>query len=245
MDTSALARLGLHPNDLKVFTAIAELGKTKTGAIMEYTGVGSSQTYLSLGRLVKRGLVSYQVRNNVRYYQAEIPDELIGEARQNVAQLEQLSESIVRAPHVVERNYINTYEGRDGFNKAFLRFMESADEHERILITGFTHSVPHLRELRSFLYRYNMLAEAKHCTMQMVMDTKFRHSLEERTGKAYVVRFLSSRYFTPCATSVSKSEVLLSVWGDHPLAISINEPATVESFRKNFELLWASAKPKE
>lgn len=242
MDTTALARLGLHPNDLKVFTTIATLGKTKTGAIMQHSGVGSSQTYLSLGRLIKRGLVSYQVRNNVRYYQAELPDALLEEARKNVSALESLSDELVHTPFAAERNVVNTFETKAGLKKALLRHVDQLEKKEEISILGYSSRVPNLRELRLFLRRCNELAEAKKCSMRMILDSKFRNSLGERIGPLYKIRFLPSQYFTPAAQNICKREILLSVWGEHPLAISITEPSTVESFRKSFELLWASAK---
>lgn len=242
MNTTALTRLGLHPNDQRVFAAIATLGKTKTGAIMQSSGVGSSQTYLSLGRLIKRGLVSYQVRNNVRYYQAELPDSLLEEARKNVSELEHLSEELVRTPFVAERNVVNTFETKAGLKKALLRHVDQLERKETISIVGYSSRVPDRRELRLFLRRCNELAEAKKCSMRMILDSKFRGSLGERVGPLYKIRFLPTQYFTPAAQNICKREVLLSVWGAHPLAISISEPAAIASFQKNFDFLWDIAK---
>lgn len=242
MDTRALARLGLKPNDIAVFKAIAELGKTKTGAIMQASGIGSSQTYLSLGRLIKRGLVSYQVRNNVRYYQAEVPDTLIEDARTTISALEEVKREIVRAPTTSARNFVNTFETTDGFKKALLRHVDLVGRGETLSIIGFSSRVSNQRELRAFLTRCNAIAESKRCTMRIILDEKFRSNLSELRGPRYVVRYLPASYFTPSALNICKREVVLSVWGDNPIAISITEPTVIKSFLINFEAQWESAK---
>jgi sugar-specific transcriptional regulator TrmB len=240
MKTGILKKFGLHENDVYVYEALFGLGRSKTGPIITKSGVGSSQTYLSLARLVQRGLASYQVKNNVRYYQAELPDVLIDESKKNVLELEALSQEI--QDHTIEkaeRNVINTYEGKDGFRKAFSRqYLELVENNETIYIVGFTKNVSNLRELRNFLKKPNQIAEDKHCAIKMVLDERFRDSLEEREGPQYEIRFLSPQHFTPMGTSICKKEVLLSVWGKTPLAISISEPTVVKSFKQNFEVLW-------
>ena len=243
METSILRRSGIHENDIKVYEALLGLGVSKTGAIIGASGVGSSQTYLSLTRLTKRGLVSYQVRNNVRYYRAELPDTLIEESRKGVAELEALSKELAARPKMREsRNFVNTFETKDGFKKALLRHVDLVEPKEVLCIIGFSSKVSNLRELRSFLARCNALAEAKRCTMRMILDEKFRNSLGERMGKQYTVRYMPPAYFTPSALNICSREVVLSVWGPHPIAISITEPAVIQSFQLNFESLWEIAK---
>ena len=244
MDTQILEHLGLHKNDTRVYKTLLSLGRVKTGDIINCSGVGSSQTYLALDRLIKRGLVSYQVRNNVRHYQAELPTLLVEESKQTIAALEKLSEDISSLPLThKKRNFVNTFEGRDGFKKAFLQHIENTKEGEALSIIGYVHRVTNLRELRFFLKKCNELAVARTCSMRMILDEKFRHSLGERTGPEYEIRFMPSRYFSPCATNLCGNEVLLSVWGDEPLAISISLPSVVHSFAQNFDSLWETAKP--
>lgn len=243
MNINILKKVGLSTNEIKVYEALLTLGRSKTGSVIHRSEVGSSQTYQALTSLVKRGLVSYQVRNNVRYYQAELPDVLIEDTRQSVLALEGLSQEIKdSAIRKESRNFINTFEGKDGFRKAFsMQYEDLVEEGETLYITGFKKSVPSLRELRNFLKKPNQVAEEKGCVIKMVLDEHFRNNLEEREGDAYEVRFLPSQYFTPMGISVCKKEVLMSVWGGQPMAISIAEPSVVKSFMKNFEVLWELA----
>lgn len=242
MDNTALIRLGLTVNDVSIFTALASLGKAKTGAIMATSGIGSSQTYLSLGRLIKRGLVSYQVRNNVRYYQAEVPDTLIHDAEETMRSLEYIKKSIVKAPLVTERNFVNTFETKDGFKKAFLRHIDTLKRGAHISIIGFSTKIPDARSLHQFLDRCNEIVVEKRCSVRLILDERVRGTKAVPKAARITVRFMPASQFAPSAVNISEDEVLLSVWGKNPIAISITEPSVVQSFQSNFETQWSVAK---
>lgn len=243
METGILRELGLSKNEIETYIALTKLGSSKTGPLMRLTGIGSSQTYTSLDSLIARGLISYTVRNNVRHYRAEPPTTLVENETRKISALKTLADEMARlTPKEQTRNFVNAFERKDGFRKAFLAHTEHLKPGEELRITGYSARVPGLRELRSHLYRYNRMIEAKRCTMRMILDENFRHSLGERVGPAYTIRFLNSDYFTPSAMSISKREVVISVWSKYPIAISISEPSIVEGFANNFESLWKIAK---
>lgn len=243
MEARILHELGLSDNEVDTYLALAGLGTSKTGPIMRRTGIGSSQTYASLDALIAQGLISYTVRNNVRHYRAEPPATLVENEMRKLAALKKLADEMrALEPKTQARNFVNTFERKDGFRKAFLRHTEQLRPGEELRITGYSARVSNLRELRSYLYRYNKMIEAKRCTMRMILDESFRHSLGERVGPAYNIRFLHSDYFTPSALSISKSEVVISVWSKYPVAITISEPSVVNGFANNFESLWKVAK---
>lgn len=242
MDTSVLKELGLSRNEVSTYLAIMRLGVSKTGPIQKLTGIGSSQTYASLQTLIAQGLISYTVRNNVRHYRAEPPHTLVDNELRRISALKKLAEEMKRMKTTPpSRNFVNAFERKDGFRKAFLRHAELLKNGEEVRIIGYSARVPRLRELRSLLYHYNKMIESKHCTMRMILDENFRTSLGERVGPAYTIRFLHSDYFTPSAMSISKQEVVISVWSKYPLAISITEPSVVDGFANNFESLWKVA----
>ncbi|MEK6887971.1 MAG: helix-turn-helix domain-containing protein, partial [Candidatus Aenigmatarchaeota archaeon] len=58
MDVSALEGIGLTNAEIKVYLALLELGATKTGLLIEKSGLQSSVVYSALARLMEKGLVS-------------------------------------------------------------------------------------------------------------------------------------------------------------------------------------------
>jgi len=246
-NTSILSRFGLNRNDILIYDTLLHLGRSKTGPIIKETGVASSRVYASLLNLVNRGLVSYQVRNNIKYYKAELPDQLIEEAGRDTEELKALSKTLADFPiSHIDRNEINTYEGVHGFKMAFAQNTQALEPKEVICVIAFNGS-EYIRsqELRLFFKNtIDPMMAKKKCIGKMIMGKKLYQIIKkERTNMSiYKVRHLPSNYVIPYTLNISNREVLLSVWGDKPIVFSIKNPIVVASFKKNFDFLWSMAK---
>ena len=240
-----LKNFGLADNDIFVYRALLTLGPSKTGPIIRRSGVGSSRTYESLARLSAKGLVSYEVSNNVRFYRAEPPTELLKESFQNLAELSKLEKAVKQTViEKVSRNFINTYTGKKAFRMAFLQNVESLRRGETISVIAYGKQAGRSRELRSFLKSLDGLMASKKCKMRMILEKGMRSILEsDRHYKAYITRYLPQGYFGPMAVNISGEQVMLSTWGEEPIAIVIKNPVIVKSYANNFEFLWEIAKP--
>ncbi|MDB5259257.1 MAG: TrmB family transcriptional regulator [Candidatus Taylorbacteria bacterium] len=251
MKTDILSRYGLNKNDIAVYDALLRIGRSKTGLIIRETRIVSSRVYESLRILVGRGLVSYQARNNIKYYQAESPDQLIEEASKGVNDLKDLAKDIANFPIAIpSRNDINIYEGRHGFKMATTQHVERLKKGEDLCIITFSHRIytggKGARELRSFFTETDKPMISKDVGARMIADRGMQKTMKKERIDAsiYDLRYLPSGYFGPCAVDISKTEVLLLVWGDSPIAFSIKNPTIVASFQKNFNFLWEMAKKK-
>lgn len=247
MDFNLLLQFGLHKNDIKVYETLISLGRAKSGAIMEKSKVGSSRLYSSLDVLVGKGLVSYEVRNNIRYYKPEKIDSLIEQSKDSTKALLSLAEKINEiSPVVVERNETNVFEGYHGFRRAFFEHLDRMDKKEELRIIGFGSRAPERKTLSNFLNEINIISKSKKCKTHILLDENFQ-------GKSGVigidknedVHFLPSSYFGPTAYNISKTEVLISVWGKEPLVIRIRNPILVASFTTHFDFLMSLSKKKQ
>lgn len=247
MDLNLLEQFGLHKNDVRVYEALISLGRAKSGPIMERAKVGSSRLYASLDALIAKGLVSYEVRNNVRYYKPEKIDSLIEQSRESTKALVSLAEKIRSiTPVVTGRNETNVFEGYHGFRRAFLEHVERVRNKEELRIIGFGSRTPERHALSRFLDEINSIAANKKCKMHILFDTEFRKKprIADMGGNTDV-HFLPSSYFGPTAYNISKSEVLLSVWGKDPLVIRIRNPILVSSFIAHFDFLISVSNAKQ
>jgi len=244
MDLNLLLQFGLNKNDIKVYEALVSLGQTKSGVLMTQAKVGSSRLYASLDALIEKGLVSYEVRNNVRYYKPEKIDALIEQSKESTKALVGLAEKIQSmTPAVVERNETNVFEGYHGFRRAFLEHVERMGTKEELRIIGFGANAPEKRALSKFLDEINVMATEKKCKTHILFDDKFSKKFgSANISKGTDVHFLPSSYFGPTAYNISKTEVLLSVWGKDPLVIRIRNPILVASFTAHFDFLLGLSK---
>lgn len=249
MDKSILSNYGFNKNDIKVYQSLLKLGRSKTGPIMRDAGVVSSRVYESLRILVARGLVSYQVRNNIKYYQAESLEQLVEEASKNIADLKLFAKETSNFPiSQTSRNDANIYDGRRGFKMAFNQHIKRIKKGESISIVTFSHRSytkgKSSRELRNFFTGTDKLMIPKKANARALAEKEMLPIMKkERIDPSiYELRYLPSGYFGPCAVNISKTEVLLSVWSDNPIVFSIKNPTIVATFQKNFDFLWGIAR---
>lgn len=244
MKLDLLRKFGINRNDITVYEGLLSLGRSKTGPIIKATGISSSRVYESLLNLVTKGLVSYHVKNNIKYYQAEPLTQLLEEAKQNTLKLESLTEELGSFPLLhMGRNEVNVYEGKHGFKMAFTQHVESMESKEVVSIISFSARSGQNKELRSFLSSMEKVMIANKCKSRILRDKGSKNSLSKiQVSKIHDTRFLPTGYFSPTAVNISNKEVLLSVWGEKPIIFAMRNPIIVESFRKNFEFLWGLAK---
>lgn len=248
MQLEILKQFGLTNNDIKVYSSLLRIGRSKTGPIIQAAGVASSRVYESLRLLAKKGLVSYEVKNNIKYYKAELPDQLIESAERNTIELKQLTKEIRQVPIVKQdRNDTNTYEGIHGFKRAFIQHMESIEKNEHVGVIAFSnHTVTRTKfgQLNKLFAEVDNTLFSKTENVRMLLDKSLHQLLKENRKHfaKYTLKFLPPGYFSPVAVNISKKEIMLSVWGSKPTVFTMKNPVVIESFQKNFEFLWALAK---
>ena len=77
MDFKILEQIGLAESEIKVYFALMKLGSASTGPIIDEAKINHSNVYSILNKLIDKGLVSYIIKNNVKYFLASDPKNLI------------------------------------------------------------------------------------------------------------------------------------------------------------------------
>lgn len=247
MNLEVLTRFGIHENDVKIYKALLTLGRSKTGPVIKATGVRSSAVYDSIKNLLDKGLVSYQVRNNIKYYKAESPLELVHEADRNKQELIELSKSVEDLPVIdTQRNEVNVYEGEHGFKMAFNNYMQNMKKGEITQIISFSARSGNTPKLRTFLNGIMIQIANKKCYVKALRDRSQKELVKVYTKnkKLQETRFLPSSHFSPTAINISPREVLISVWGKSPIVFSIRSRQVIDSYINNFNFLWSLGKSK-
>ncbi len=77
MDLSILEDVGLTRSEIEIYMALLKLGSSKSGRITKEVNLHRSRVYESLNRLLEKGLVSYVIKNGIKYFEATQPERLI------------------------------------------------------------------------------------------------------------------------------------------------------------------------
>ncbi|MBS3097523.1 hypothetical protein J4209_01865 [Candidatus Woesearchaeota archaeon] len=76
MKEEALRKFGLSDREIKVYLALLELGEALASKIAEKTNTPRTLSYDILENLLKKGLVSYVIKSNKKYFSAFDPNNL-------------------------------------------------------------------------------------------------------------------------------------------------------------------------
>ncbi len=94
MIKNILQRIGLTEGEIRVYTALLELGSSTTGKITKKSGISGSKVYEVLDRLGNKGLVTHVIINGVKHFEAANPERILDYLDEKEKQLEDEKKSI-------------------------------------------------------------------------------------------------------------------------------------------------------
>jgi sugar-specific transcriptional regulator TrmB len=240
-----LKRQGFTNNEISIYEYLLQNGRSKSGPIIKSTKIVSSAFYEAISSLTDKGFISYEVINNIKFYNPETPERQIHQMKHDIENLESISSllgSITSAQR--DRNMINVYEGAYGFKRAFEEFAKKIKPKEQIKIIGYNMEYKDQYDFRKFFINLDTDIQKQKGVVKLLIQQELVNLFKkERSGiDIYKIKTLPSKYFGPWAIDTTPHEVLISIISNNPIAISIKHPIIVDSFNKNFDFLWKSAK---
>lgn len=244
-----LEMIGLTKGESKVYEALLVLEDSTVGPIVKKSGVSYSKIYEILDKLTAKGLVSYSIKENTKYFQATNPNRL--------------------------RDYVATQERKASANKELLQKILPLMQNMRLLagkkegaeifigIKGLTAAYETLLELpekgeeECFFYAYDPAYHDKSLSFYTKMFHYFKETgvkmrgigglsyknteLAKETEKAsYRQRYVE--FPVPGNIDIYKDMVLIINWSSEPVGILIRSEEIAENFRNYFNAVWAIAK---
>jgi len=77
MNFQSLQKAGFTNGEIRVYTALLELGESSTGPIIKKSQITGSKVYEILEKLKGKGLVSYITKEKTKYFQAAPPNRIL------------------------------------------------------------------------------------------------------------------------------------------------------------------------
>ena len=247
MELKVLEKIGLTKNESIVYQTLLQLGTSKTGEILKKSGLNSGKIYEILESLKVRGLLSESLINNIKYFTAAPPSQILEYIKDKKEELEQ-EESIAKSaiPELEKLRNITTketksitYTGLRGIKTAADEALASMKSKEDILAMGVTESKDEI--FNKFWERWQTQRINKNIHQKMIFSEKSK----------YYQKFIKSKYtqakvltgITPVTVDIfGEDKTLILNYGDSPSCILIYDKNTAQSFRQFFKQLWKQAK---
>ncbi|MDD5191676.1 MAG: helix-turn-helix domain-containing protein [Candidatus Nanoarchaeia archaeon] len=248
METEILEQIGLSKNEIKVYFALLELEQASATPIIKRANIPNSKLYPIIEKLIKRGLVSYVIKNNVKYFQASDPNNLINllneKEKQIIEQKQKIKEIIpqieIRRKLAREKQEATIYEGLEGIRAAFDNILNTLSKGEEYLVFTLGEELG-TEKLKTFFQNYHKKRIEKEIKVRLIADKK----IKEIITKYHVYKGMRVRYTgktLPNGIFIYDNNVMTVVWGDIPTAFVITSKNNSKKYKDFFEETWKHAK---
>ncbi len=229
-----LKELGLSEGEAAVYLALLRLGEAQVNKIKIQTKMHRTTIYDFLDNLAKKGLVSYVIRNNVKFFAAADPSHLDNLVKEKKEHLDEILPTLLRLSHL-EKKSMRVYvcDGTEGMKTLLNRMLQRKGE---LLAFGidekqWENRFPHL--IKAYFKKEGSLG-----LKERLITQKGIEFIYDKKNLAY--RYIDKRFFSPIPTAIFGNYVAFVIW--EPLTIIIIENKDLaDAYQKHFELLWKIA----
>ncbi len=248
MDEHILREAGLTRGEVKVFLALFKSGSSLASEISRKAGVERSRTYSLLHSLIQKGLASYVIKENRKYFHAAESGklvDLIQEKRERLQEQEEEMRSFVDELKKLKTNEkidldVEVYRGIEGFKTVLNDILK---ERKDYYLVGYTAKST---ELAKYWYAHWNSKRVKLKIKRFLLIPK---SVEKKAALKYPltdVRCLPRQYLSPASASTviyGTDKVLVFLPMEKDFAgILIKNKEIHASYKDFFDILWKQAK---
>jgi len=231
-----LEKLGLNPNEAKIYLALLDLGEAQAGQLSKKVLINRTTIYDTIERLLEKGLVTYVIQANKKMFRPVPPEKILEKIKEqeNIAK-EILPDLQARFCAVKEQEESEIYKGRKGI-KAILQDILKCKEYVAFGSRGnFLEVMEH-----DYIVFQRRKKELK-IKARVILSDSSRGSDTVRKAESNF-RFIPNSYSTLSSTFVYGNQIAIIVWSVVPIATVITSKEVAKSYKNYFELLWKQAK---
>jgi sugar-specific transcriptional regulator TrmB len=246
---NAIKEAGLTHGEAKVYLALLKIGQNTVGPIIEQSKVANSIIYRILNSLMEKGLVSYIIKDKIRYYQAENPKKIIEYIEKKETNLEKSKQEIRKIiPNLLNlgntkyETSVQVYEGFKGIQTAFEHYHDVLKKGEEIISWGI---YPFQEEKYHIYWQKDHIKRGKKgikCKMLFNQGTDKKILKNRNSYKLCDARYMPINIKTPAWFMAYKDTTLIILQKNKEMAIEIINKDVADTFRVYFEDLWKNAK---
>lgn len=238
-DISTMSFLGMSPTEVRIYLALLELGPSRAGAILKYTGLQNSVVHLTLGKLAHHGFVSYIRRGKLKVYQAASPSYLLSmmdERRQKIEALLPYLNSVRSKGSLPEAE---VYEGLNGLKNMCYKLIEQSQPGDEFLFFAFSSKNPaHEEAVYGFYREYTAIRMQRGLKLRGIAHESRRARFKEHKWPHENIRFVD--FPTLKSMSICGDRVIIVPWEETQTSFLITSSSFASNCRDYFNEVWST-----
>jgi HTH-type transcriptional regulator, sugar sensing transcriptional regulator len=236
-----LKDIGLTEREVEVYLILMEIGSSPVNKIYERTGIQRRNIYDLLNKLVSKGLVSYIVDGNKKYFQPKDPEKLLHFIDEQKARLESkrgelagnIGELKAKFNGIKTEQEAEIYRGLDGIKSILIDCLKEKE----VLFIGATGMVED--KLPYFWSQYNRKRIANKTSWKLLLNYEAKDKPITKS-LLYSYKILPKELSSPNVIYIYGNNVANVLWSDLPISFLIKDSRIADSYRKYFNFLWRS-----
>jgi sugar-specific transcriptional regulator TrmB len=241
----ALLEYGLDENESGVYLALIELGSSLASDIALKARINRVSAYDILERLIKKGLVSYNIQSGKKHYQPSNPKELIKRIQAKEKAIKEILPDLISIFSKKTEFFpkVETFYGKAGFQTVLNEMLNC--KSKEILSFGGSRST--LEDFPAYMVWWHKQRTKRKILLRAIWnnapETKDRIKEYKETMKFHQHRILPFEYQIPTLTVIRDDLLYLFILSKEPLIVQIKEENIAKNYKQFFEHLWKQAKP--
>ena len=247
---SLLESIGLTKQESKCYITLYELKEAKTGLLSKNSGIATANLYSVLNSLIKKGLVSHRLHNNIKVFIANSPESLnrfIEDKHKELnKQKKEVKEAISKLKISEEikepsSNY-KYYEGISGIKSMWYE-LRSKLKHldKKSIIKIHSSKKETFEKLIGFYNEFHKERVRLNLRYRLILTEEARKHGEKRSRQNAEVRFMDLKNDVQWGV-IGDTFFMYYATGKIPVSFLIVDEKFTKSFEFTFDELWKMAK---
>jgi len=249
MKPEMLTEFGLTKNESLLYLTLLKIGESKVSELIKGADFKSGKIYQVLDSLINKGLVSYIIKNNVKFYVALNPKKLHEYITFQKVKLEKQEDEFTKQLPRLEEMYkenkdlcsVKVYEGVVGIRTAMFQLLENLPDNSPLLAYGASTSKR--RDVILQWRRCEELIKKKNIEFKAIlswMSEEHRKIRRKDPVKSKTRRYLKA---TDVSNFVVGENTTILFNFEEPNCIVIENSEYANQFKILFNVLWKVAEP--
>ncbi|MBI2106682.1 hypothetical protein HYT57_01745 [Candidatus Woesearchaeota archaeon] len=235
----SLMKLGLSPSEIKVYMFLVNEGSSYASKISSGTNLNRTNVYEALDRLISKGLVSYIIKNKVKWIEAKPLNSLILLIRNKEQDFANLRKSLIDDIKGIKPadNKIpleaSIFVGKKGLRMLFEEILENRNP-----VSWVASQLQFKEFFGPYFELWHKNRAKKRIIQRSIWPISFKDKLMRRKLLKY--KFINDKFTSPTTTVIYGDNCLFIQWSKEPIAIKIHNKEIAKSHLNYFNMLWHS-----
>lgn len=236
METQDLVDLGLTKTEAKIYLTLLELGISTAGKISEKSKVYRRNVYDSLATLIAKGLVSYVIKENIKYFKTAHPSKLLSYLNEKQDKAKAIIPDLLKLESKEkEDTTVEIFKGIEGLKTVFKDIIRAGEDYIALGEEGEAQKI-----LPFFAKKFLKEIEKSNIKEKVIAREDYKGKIIE--SKNSEVKYLPKEYVSPTSLVIYGNKVANFIWSKPHHVILTTNKEVADSYRSYFKLLWQMAK---